>query len=385
MSANGPTTSLLIRSLNAGLQRCWASGILDEPSLDPDALLQKAAEKLTALPEGGDWREAFRLLTDDLRHHAKLNPLGRSIAHGQLVRILRQRSVAASLWRRTPAILEDPVPAPVIILGHMRTGTTRLHRMLACDPRFSFTRMHETLAPLTPVRHQAIASATMIQGFINACNPQLKRIHPTSALAAEEEFGLHAFSFHGAMFEAQWDVPQFTAYCEHRDLSEVYAEFRRLVQTLRWRRRDCRDKVQLLKAPQFMQEIEAVLGAFPGARIVWMRRDLEEVAASSASLVWNQRRIQSDVVDRRTIGSTWLRKTQVRQRRAIEALQGQPVPTIAVDYTAMNDDWLREIRRVYHFLGIDLSNAVVRRMSRVAGSQMHEGHRYSSQQFGLQV
>lgn len=29
-------------------------------------------------------------------------------------------------------------PSPVFVLGHPRTGTTHLHNLLSCDPRFAF-------------------------------------------------------------------------------------------------------------------------------------------------------------------------------------------------------------------------------------------------------
>ena len=369
--------------LNRGLEASWAAGILSPPRLEAQALLDRAGSGRAGMLQGGDWRDAFALLIDDFANDAQLNPLGSTMAHGQLVSILRQRSRAAALWQRFPVILEVPIPGPVIILGHMRSGTTRLHRMLACDPRFSFTRLHETLAPVASYRARSILSATLLQSFLKSCNSQLGRIHPTSALSAEEEFGLHAFSFHGAMFEAQWKVPRFATFCEQRDVSEVYFEFRRLLQTLRWRRRDHKDKVQLLKAPQFMQELSAVVDAFPGARILWVRRNLSEAVASTASLVWHQRKIQSDAVDRSAIGKEWLRKTQLRESRALNELSQQRTPTIVVDYTAMNLDWLSEIRKVYRFLGFELSQAIVKRMSRVVGSTSHKGHLYSRQQFGL--
>lgn len=370
--------------LSRGLEASWAAGILSRPTLEPQELLDKAGLGRSGMPlVGGDWREAFALLVDDLAHDAQLNPLGRTMAHGQLVSILLQRRRASMLWQRFPVILEAPVPSPVIILGHMRSGTTRLHRMLACDPRFSFTRFYETLAPVASCRARSIGSATLLQSFLKVCNPQLGRIHPTSALAAEEEFGLHAFSFHGSYFDAQWNVPRFARFCEQRDVSEVYSEFRRLVQTLRWMRREREEKVQLLKAPQFMQELRTVLDAFPGARILWVRRDLSEVVASTASLVWNQRKIQSDAVDRSEIGREWLRKTEMRERRARAALREQRAPTIIVDYAAMNSDWKAEIQKIYRLLDCDLSHTIVKRMSRVAQSSRHKGHLYSGQQFGL--
>jgi hypothetical protein len=368
--------------ISRGLQASWTKGLLPEPSLYAEDLIAKAAGKeVDALGEGV-WREGFDLLTEELRESAGLNPLGRTIAHGQLVKILRQRISASRLWQRNLDILDQKIEAPVIILGHMRSGTTFLHRLLACDPRFSYTRLHETLAPLARSSVGSIASAAMLQRFLNRCNPQLRAIHPTSALAPEEEFGLHAFSFHGAMFEAQWNVSRFARFCEQRDLRPVYAEFRQLVQTLRWKRRE-QDKVQLLKAPQFMQDLDEVLNAFPGARILWVRRDLGEVVASTASLVWNQQRIQSDEADRICIGREWLRKTQLREQKAIAALASHAPAMLEIDYEHLKQDWRSTASEIYRFLAYDFSAALGRRMEKVAGSGAHKGHRYQPEDFGL--
>jgi hypothetical protein len=368
--------------ISRGLQASWSKGLLPEPSLYAEDLIAKAAGKeVDALGEGV-WREGFDLLTEELRESAGLNPLGRTIAHGQLVKILRQRISASRLWQRNLDILDQKIEAPVIILGHMRSGTTFLHRLLACDPRFSYTRLHETLAPLARSSVGSIASAAMLQRFLNRCNPQLRAIHPTSALAPEEEFGLHAFSFHGAMFEAQWNVSRFARFCEQRDLRPVYAEFRQLVQTLRWKRRE-QDKVQLLKAPQFMQDLDEVLNAFPGARILWVRRDLGEVVASTASLVWNQQRIQSDEADRICIGREWLRKTQLREQKAIAALASHAPAMLEIDYEHLKQDWRSTASEIYRFLAYDFSARLGRRMEKVAGSGAHKGHSYQPEDFGL--
>ncbi len=373
----------LSRLLSAGLEAAWNCRLLTPPTLEPDDLLATAARAGPSCLGQGNWRAAFELLTEDLRGSARLNALGRTIAHGQLVGILRQRILAARLWQRCPQILDLPIREPVIVLGHMRSGTTRLHRLLACDPRFAFTRLHETLAPLATSSARSIASTMAVQSLLHLCNPQLRRIHPTFAFAPEEEFGLHAHSFHGAMFEAQWNVPRFARHSERRDPGPVYLEFRRLVQTLRWRRREPEEKVQLLKAPQFMAELDSVLGAFPGARLLWVRRDLGEVVASTASLVWNQRRIQSDSADRHAIGREWLDKTRMREERALAALRKHDPPTLEIEYAALNGDWRPQIQNVYRFLRYDLSPAVERRMAKVAGSIAHQGHRYSPEEFGL--
>ena len=259
-----------------------------------------------------------------------------------------------------------------------------MHRLLSFDRQFSYTRLHETLFPLAKSMVGSVGSAAMIEAALRRCNPVLRRIHPSSPLAAEEEFGLHAFSFHGAMITAQWNVPRFARWCEQRDLEPVYREFHHLLATLRWKRGEPANRVQLLKAPQYMEDLDEVLRTFPGARVVRMRRDLDEVVPSTASLVWNQRRVQSDHADRRSIGREWLRKTRLREQRFAEALRRNPqVPVLEVDFQAMSEHCAHELSRVYDFLGMAEPPDLARHVERMKLPSRHVRHAYSLQQFGL--
>ena len=373
----------MVRAACRTLEKVWSRKLLPEPCLDSDWLTSEAARRERGEPAPGCWEQALRLMTDDLAGPARLNPLGRTIAHALILQTLRQRIRAAALWRAKPAIIDTPIRAPVIVLGQMRSGTTFLHRLLACDGKFAHTKLHESVQPLPRSRPAAVAATAMTQNFLSLCNPMLRRIHPTSALAPDEEFGLHAFSFHGAMFEAQWDLPGFARWSESRNLTPVYEEFKRLLQTLRWRRGDLA-RIQLLKAPQFMQDLPAVIAAFPDARFVRITRDRSKVVASSASLVWQQRRIQSDDANSVRVGAEWKRKTALRELCAAEAFKARPsVPLLDLDYDSIQEDWLGEIHAVYDFLGLHLGRPVIRRMARLTARRAHLGHHYSRRQFGL--
>ena len=375
----------LVRRVSQGLQSAWHKGVLPEPALDADLLTDIAVRKERHAIEGGHWEAALECLTRDLQRNAQLNPLGRTIAHGLLVRSLRQRIRADRLFKLRPEIGQRAIEKPVIILGHMRSGTTRLHRLLACDPRFSFTRFHESLQPLPTSRMQAVVVTSLIRRFLNACNPQLQHIHPVRTRSAEEEFGLHAVSLHGAMFEAQWSVPTFARWSEQRDLAPIYKEFRRLLQILLWRRREPDRSVQLLKAPQFMQDLNVALQEFPDARIIRLERNRSEVVASTASLVWHQQRLQSDSADPLKIGAEWQRKTELREARALSALANvSSSKVITVQYEDTNRDWHKEVSRIYEFLAMPLNKAVVARMTRAIVASNHLRHHYSGDQFGVQ-
>jgi hypothetical protein len=330
------------------------------------------------------------VLVRSLRDEADLNPVGLVMAHGQIVAALRARMRAHALWRAHPEILERPIRAPIIVLGQARSGTTRMQRLLACDTRLAHTRLFESLNPVPPRFVRGLLDTRRLRaafgiGLLRALNPEQLRIHPVSIAAPEEDFGFFCFSFACPVFEAQWRVPSFSRWWETADRRFVYREFRALLQTSLWFRGDPDDKPRILKAPHFMQDLPAVLEAFPDARLICLERDLEQVVPSSASLIWNQMRVQSDGADPEWIGHEWLCKIELRKRIAEETLASRPdVPRITIAYEGMNRDWQREIERIYQWLDLELSPELLARMAAyLAGARDHLGHAYSLDQFGL--
>lgn len=371
------------------LPALWARTSLASPSLDLDDLIACAtrAERLDDFGDENGWLPALNVLLNSIERSAALNPLGRTIAHGQLVRLLRTRLRAEALWRRHPEILERPVAAPVIVLGQMRSGTTRVHRLLACDPGLARTRFFETMDPVPALAgvDARIARAWLGLTLFHSFNPRLAAIHPATPLAAEEEYGLLGFSFLSAQFEAQWRAPDYARWCEAVDTLGAYQDFKRLLQTIGWARGEPADRPWVLKAPQFMHDLDSLLTVFPDARVLRLDRPAAAVVASSSSLVWQTMRVGSDRTDPHWIGREWLRKTALRARRTGQALAERPAtPALAVDYAAIDRDWRGEMRRVYGFLGRELTPAVEARMARfVRRSTAHASHRYALEDFGL--
>ena len=336
---------------------------------------------------GRRWREPFRVLLADLEQEAQLSPLGRVIANGQLIKLLRARCRAERLLERYPEIADQPITRPVVILGPMRSGTTRLQRLLACDPRFAVTRLFETLEPVPfgRGRDRRLLASAGITAFLRSANPLTHAIHPTGPRQPEEEFGHLSLSMHGAQFEVQWNVPGFARLCETRDTRPVYTELRHLLQLNAWARRERRERAWLLKCPQYTADPDALLHAFPDARLLCLTRDPVAVAGSSASLVMQQRRIHSNQVDPAAIGEEWLRKTVSRMERTSRFRQANPqVPQLDLSYEEVSADWRSAMRRVYDFLGWELPQRTVASMGRyLQTAKAHRNHHYDLEQFGL--
>jgi hypothetical protein len=220
---------------------------------------------------------------------------------------------------------------------------------------------------------------------VRLLNPAFMTIHPTGIEEADEEIGLHSISLFGSVFESQWRVPSFAAYCEGIDSRPIYAEFRKLLQTLSWLRGG-RPKPQILKVPQFTQDLDAVLQIFPDARLICLDRPEAALVASSASLVRNQMGLQSASVDPHWIGAEWCRKIALRRQRTAVARATTNAPQLDLSYEAMNRDWRGEMARIYRFLNLPLDLATEQRMAsylcRSRAARLAR-HRYSLADFGL--
>jgi hypothetical protein len=375
------------RRLGALLSKAWERRLLPRPDLEEVSAKAAMLEESPGAEPAAPWRVGLERLIPSLAQEARLNEVGLTFAYVQLNGLLRQRQLAWELWKSEPSILAVPVASPVIVLGHMRSGTTRLQRLLGCDPRLNHTRFYEVMHPAPPAgRVLRISRSWAELELLNFLNPALRAVHPTSAMAVEEVFGLLSFSFYGAQLEAQWRVPGFARYWEGESRIGVYRELKRLVQTIAWARGGTA-KPWVLKAPQFMEDLDALLEAFPDARLICLHRDAAEVVGSSASLVWNQMRIQSDAADRGWIGAEWLYKTARRTRICAAVRKARPeVPQIDVSFEDMNRDWRGEMRRIYAFLNLELTPEVERNMEtylRKAARSGYRRHSYRLEDFGL--
>jgi len=358
------------------------------PTLDPDRIEHYVVGR-AGVPRvpGEHWRGPFRALCADLERSARLSPLGRMMANGQLVGLLKARCRAEQLLTRYPEIHDEPVRAPIIIMGPMRSGSTRVQRLLACDPRLSATRLFETLFPVPHGRgdRRRVVAAAAVHASLRILNPAVQQIHPSGPLRSDEEFGYLSFAFHSGQFGVQWDVPDFIAGEARRDHEPVAAELRTLLQVNSWARGGAGARRPLLKCPAYSGMAEALLEVFPDARLICLTRDPVKVVASSASLVFQQRRIHSDEADPRRIGPEWLERTATRERQLASARRAHPdVPAFDLHYDEVSADWVGEMHRLYRFLRMPLEREVLGRMERyLGGAKAHRGHRYRSEDFGL--
>ncbi|GAB5348196.1 sulfotransferase family protein [Alteriqipengyuania sp. 357] len=372
-------------------------GLVAPSRLEKDVLMDRAVAETGLEDFGGPWFEQpFSVLLDSIHAEAGLNTAGEFAARLQFGKVLRDRLIAREWFKRRPEILERSIRRPVVIVGPMRSGTTRLHRLLASDHRFSHMRSFETISPIPQLDFEQVLAgekrdfrpilAKRIMRVARLANPRTLSIHPTGPFEPEEELGLLVNSMYGMKHEAQWRVPTYGRWCERIDATPAYCHLADLLRLVGWSQQVSEIRPWILKTPQHMLDLPALLNVFPDARIIFTHRDPKKIVGSAASLAWNQTAIYSDEVTPHDVGEEWMRKSVLQVERMMAARSLVPADRrIDVGYDAMDRDWQGTMARIYAFLDLDIEPALPAMRQFLDRSQKlkRTPHTYSLEQFGL--
>jgi len=372
------------------LGKAWAKGWLPPPNLDPDALWALAAKpygaQAEAAEQGGrapedvaDFRERLQRLCAAVEAEADLNPLGRAMAWGQLSRVVKNRLAFGALWLKRPELLETRLAPPVIVIGHMRSGTTRIHTLLAADSAHSHTRYCDAYHPVPARFGINRVKAAVELAMLGALNPWMQAIHPMAPGAVEEELAWISAALHHSIYESQWHIPAFSAWSEARHPAPIYREMARILRTDA-ATRAVATKPRVMKVPAFAEDLPALLTAFPDARLVIAQRDPDAVLRSAVSLAANQMAMQSDACDLDAITARWHRKIALRDKRMADALADWHGQVTRLAFDELNTDWEAAIRRCYADLGLALTPQALASMRKLmTASECGQHHAHSQQ------
>ena len=129
-SKNFNDKPLWLRFINSAWRSSYFLGTKTKLNKD---LLIKRARKQTGLHSFGDefWEEPLDRLIDSINQESELHAVGRFISRERLTGLLAIRLRAENWFKKHPGILEQQLYPVTLICGLQRTGTTKLHRLLA--------------------------------------------------------------------------------------------------------------------------------------------------------------------------------------------------------------------------------------------------------------
>lgn len=357
-------------------------------SFAPADLLAEARRR-TKLGDFGDpsFHEPMGVLVRSIEREARLSPLGRLITRERLLGVLCNRLRVSEALRRQPRVKSRPLAAPLVITGLQRTGATLLHRLLAADPRRRWLASWEALNPAPPLNgnDHRIRTAERAQRALRYLAPDFFAVHPVRARGPEEDVLLLDFAFRSTFPEATLRVPTYSRWLEAHDQRPAYEYMATLLRLLSAQRKP--QARWLLKTPHHLEWLDVLLEVFEGARIIWTHRDPTDAVPSFCSMVAHGRGVFSDHVDPVEIGHEWSRKTARAIERALAARDRAPAGTFFdLAYEDLVADPIEAVRRVYEFLGEQLTNDVTRRMQAILERHPQHAfgrHRYQLEDFGL--
>jgi hypothetical protein len=183
--------------------------------------------------------------------------------------------------------------------------------------------------------------------------------------------------------ETQAHVPTYARWLERADMAPAYAQHKLALQALqaaqpteRW----------ILKTPNHLWHLDALLAAYPDARIIWTHRDPGPVVTSLASLANAGQRPLTSRADPRPAAEEWKRKCAFALSSAVDydekAADGW---CQHLSYDALVDDPLAAVRELYGTFGDHVSDLHARRMEAFLEQRPQDAfghHHYDPVDFG---
>jgi hypothetical protein len=365
-------------------------------SLEENDLIARA-RKETGLREFGDesFLEPMRHVLYGLQYESKTNPMGDFFARANIVRLLKNRLLANDLFVRHPEILERELAPPVTIIGLARSGTTRTHRLLACDPQFVHLKTWEAILP-APVpgsftekvdpRRTEIEYGLKVVDYLM---PHMAAVHPMGTDEVEEEAGLIQHGFETSLFGAMNTLPSYWEWYLERPCDSSYRYMVKLMKLIGWFRGDDPEKPWVLKTPEHMVNFAPLLRCFPDAKIVSTHRDPLSVLSSLMSMAWMALVRDYDELDPGRVGAQWKSFQDASIRNYLSVRDGDMLAegqVVDLLYEDLNVDWEPQVEKLYAHFNLDLTDEArgnMRAWMNENRQGKHGAHRHSLEQFGF--
>jgi hypothetical protein len=322
----------------------------------PHDELLAAARAQTGLEDFGEgsFREGLEVLVRSLRDEARLNSAGEAALRRRIIGHLSQRLQIEDWYHRHPDIDEEPIVAPLIIVGLPRTGSTALSFLLAEDRNTRYLRRWESAEPCPPPStvpgpDPRIAQAEAEVSLQQRTSPRSLALVPTSATGPFECQDLMALDFKSQLFLAFAHVPSYAKWLFYdADLTSTYRYERRTLKILQW---GAATRPWRLKCPNHLLFLPQLDEVFPDARFVMTHRDPAEVLVSVADLYADVAGRFSDDIELRYLGELNVEQWTVGMARALAFRDaGADGRFYDIGFRAMQRDPIGEVCRLYAWL-----------------------------------
>lgn|SRR5512139_3940332 len=347
-----------------------------------DELHQRAAAQ-AGHDDFGDtgYHEGLRILLESLDEE-QLQGAKAAAAEGTILATLGARLQTQAQWKAHPEYGTREIPAPVIVIGVPRTGTTALHNLLSQDPQFQGIEKWICEAPqVRPPRetwqdnphHQA--AVAMVEQLM-AIAPQAMVAHGIQPDDVDECLVPMSQSFCSNTFPSQMDLALYDKWLTKADETPSYRRYKDVLRLVGLND----DRRWLLKNPSHVFGIDALLAIFPDACIVQTHRHPANSLASLVSLLNNFiSAFTGEPIDRERRLAREAAFWAEGVRRTMAAQDRHPERFVNVLQGEIRRDPLGVVQEIYQKFGLTLSaeaEAAMRVWAIANAESAGEGHSY---------
>jgi hypothetical protein len=334
--------------------------------LSADGLLNQARQ-VAALDDYGDmgFAEGLRVLVASLVEEAGLTDAREEKLHDDILRVLVNRLRMHADLQRHPEILEEEVLAPIFITSLPRTGSTKLHRMIASTGDFNaptFWQAHN-FAPF-PQSDGAgvdprIEAAQRDLDWTTEVAPALQRAHPIYANEADEALQLLAAGFNSRYpWAVNLNVPSYVNWVLGKDPLAAFRDLRALLGYLQWQHSPGPKRRWVLKTPVLFGFEAAFAAVFPGTDFIVTHRHPVAIWPSLCALVLGIRSVYGDgdvsqldppaMLDR----ASWTAELHLAWRARYPQSKVMDLP-----FDEIVEDEVEAMRKIYAFLDMEFTDS----------------------------
>lgn len=370
-------------------------------SYNPPRQFRTASQELHELVAGEvgsddfgpqDYQAGLTVLLQSMDYDPHFTELGRRIAWGMVVGVLKGRVHAIRAMKENPGFDDYQISNPVVITGIPRSGTTALHRLMAVDQRFQglqtwlldmpMPRPSEETWEEYPQFHETVRQLEARY----ASAPDKRAAHHMIADEVEECCLMLRQGFASNLWSCGWSAPTYDAWWQSVSEWPSYRHYYRCVQLIG---SNDRDKRWLLKNPGHINTLELLFALYPDARVIQTHRDpARAVPSISALLMRMHNEMEEGRYEQRAhiMGQREVAKWSIAVDRAERVRRHHPGRVLDVLHGEFHREPMKVIEGIYDFIGMDLTddlrNAFARRIA-AKPELAHGVHRYDIADFGM--
>ena len=339
-----------------------------------------------------DYLPGLRVLLQSMDYDPRFSALGRRMAWGMVVGVLRGRAQAIQSMKATPGFDAHAIRAPVVITGIPRTGTTALHRLMAVDRRFQGlqTWLLDSPMPRPPLgnwssypQYRRTVAALEAQ---HAAVPEKRVSHYRAAEEVHECCMVLRQSFVSNLWSCGWSAATYDAWWQCQSEAAAYRHYYRCVQLIGSNEPNTR---WLLKNPGHIDNLDLLFAIYPDAKVIQTHRDPAKAVPSLVSLLMPLNALIEDG-RRQQRAETMLQREVAKWsnavRRAARVRLQYPGRVLDIVHADFHRDPMDVLERIYAFIGMEITDEARAGFAQriEAKPELSRGaHRYNIADFGM--